>query len=207
MLIGRVRHGSAPAHPAADSGSAVKDGPIGADKDEVQEAATDTRVQVRRGQDRPPVPAVDADPLTGLLHREAMERELREHWETSQRTSQPCLLVVADIVGLERINAELGREGGDDVLRLVARILARNCRAYDVVGRIGEDEFAILLVGAKGERPSPYMSRVEKRLSAQHGAPSVSFGWSRLTAASSPEDAIDVANALRHERRASATSH
>lgn len=179
---------------------------MGADRNGVQEAAADTKTEVRRGQERPPVPEADADPLTGLLSREAMERELQGYWETSHKTSQPCLLVIADIVGLRRINAELGREGGDDVLRLVARILSRNCRTYDVVGRVGGDEFAIILIGAKGERPTPFMSRVEKRLAAQHGAPSVSFGWSRLTASTSPQHAIDLADGLRHKRRAVATS-
>lgn len=152
------------------------------------------------------MPEADADPLTGLLHPEATGRALQECWENAHRTSQPCLLVIADVVGLRRINAEQGRDGGDDVLRLVARILARNCRSYDVVGRVGGDEFAIILVGAKGERPSPYMSRVDKRLAEQHGAPTVSFGWSRLTATTSPQHAIDLADALRQKRRAVATS-
>jgi diguanylate cyclase (GGDEF)-like protein len=135
-----------------------------------------------------------------------MERELQVHWDASHQSSRPSLLVIADVVALRQINAERGRDGGDDVLRLVARILSRNCRSYDVVGRVGGDEFAVILVGAKGERPTPYMSRVDKRLASQHGAPTVSFGWSRLSASTSPQHAIDLADSLRQKRRAVATA-
>jgi diguanylate cyclase (GGDEF)-like protein len=85
------------------------------------------------------------DLLTGLKNRRAFDRELTEELARGLREKAPVSLL---LVGLDRFSAyadEFGHAGGDEVLREVAQVLAANARAYDVVARYGDEEFALIL--------------------------------------------------------------
>lgn len=88
------------------------------------------------------------DPLTELCNRRsflaAVDHELR--W--TRRTGEPSALVVLDIDHFKRVNDTRGHAGGDQVLRAVARLLTDDRRGTDVVGRLGGEEFALLIRGA-----------------------------------------------------------
>lgn len=157
---------------------------------------------IRRGTPAIPVSNGSRDPLTGLLDRRGLEEPLQRRWEIARHRGLPSILVVADVDRFRRINEEHGRDAGDEVLKLVARLLVINARSSDLIGRIGGDEFLILLVGAKGEQPTPYLDRIAKVLAADERAPSMTFGWSRLGTSTGPEHAIDLASALMSKRRA-----
>lgn len=79
----------------------------------------------------------DADPLTGLMNRRGFLREAigRDH-------DQQLLLI--DIDHFKHVNDTIGHHGGDEVLRLVARILRVHARHGSLIARIGGEEFAIL---------------------------------------------------------------
>jgi diguanylate cyclase (GGDEF)-like protein len=79
----------------------------------------------------------DMDPLTGLLNRRGFLRE------AIGRTGEHALFIV-DIDHFKRINDTLGHDGGDEVLRIVARALRAVTPAGAIVARIGGEEFAIL---------------------------------------------------------------
>jgi diguanylate cyclase (GGDEF)-like protein len=89
--------------------------------------------------------ATRIDPLTGLLNRRAFEQLLESELERSRRTGRPLAVIVGDVDGLSAINAHRGHSAGDSVLRLIARDMEKWKRRIDAAGRIGGEEFALLL--------------------------------------------------------------
>jgi len=79
----------------------------------------------------------DTDPLTGLFNRRAFLAQ-------AIGRAGPQQLVVIDIDHFKQINETLGHDGGDDVLRVYARVLRRLAPAGTLVARIGGEEFAVL---------------------------------------------------------------
>ncbi len=85
------------------------------------------------------------DPLTGLLNRRAFEELLESELERSRRTGRPLAVVVGDLDGLGELNSRLGLPAGDRVLQVTARDMLKWKRRIDSAGRIGGEEFALLL--------------------------------------------------------------
>ena len=90
----------------------------------------------------------DHDVLTPLLNRRAFMRELQRNIAFAQRYDTPASLVYFDIDGFKAVNDRFGHAAGDEALRAVANRLLSQVRESDVVGRIGGDEFAVVLVQA-----------------------------------------------------------
>ncbi len=89
--------------------------------------------------------ATRTDPLTGLLNRRAFVELLDSELERSRRTGRPLSVLVGDLDGLGLVNARRGHRAGDGILQLVARDMQKWKRRIDSVGRIGGEEFALLL--------------------------------------------------------------
>jgi diguanylate cyclase (GGDEF)-like protein len=87
----------------------------------------------------------DEDPMLPVLCRRAFLREMRLALAVAQRHNHQSFLLYIDIDGLARINEALGHSAGDAALGHLANILLAQVRATDVVGRLGGDEFGILL--------------------------------------------------------------
>jgi diguanylate cyclase (GGDEF)-like protein/putative nucleotidyltransferase with HDIG domain len=85
------------------------------------------------------------DALTGLLNRRAFEELLNFELERSRRTGRPVAVIVGEIDGLGRVNAERGHQTGDLALQQVARDMAKWKRRIDSAGRISGEKFGILL--------------------------------------------------------------
>ena len=85
------------------------------------------------------------DGLTGLKNRRAFEERMRDELARIRRTSQPVSLLLLDIDHFKPFNDSFGHPRGDDVLRAVARLLARSIRDTDIAVRYGGEEFAVVL--------------------------------------------------------------
>ena len=83
----------------------------------------------------------ETDPLTGLLNR----RGLEARW---QRSSNPAGVILAiDLDGCKAVNDKHGHKVGDQVLQTAAQRLIASTRGHDIVGRVGGDEFLIIVSG------------------------------------------------------------
>ena len=85
------------------------------------------------------------DPLTGLLNRRALDERLEAELARQERAGGPVSLLLIDIDHFKHVNDVNGHAHGDEVLRGVADAMREVARTADVLGRIGGDEFALLL--------------------------------------------------------------
>lgn len=85
------------------------------------------------------------DPLTGLLNRRGFHQALASALARTERQGQRMAVLYLDLDGFKRINDSLGHEAGDQLLRQVGEQLRASLRPYDVLARIGGDEFTALL--------------------------------------------------------------
>jgi diguanylate cyclase (GGDEF)-like protein len=90
----------------------------------------------------------DRDALTPLLNRRAFLRELNRIRTFGQRYGAPASLVYFDLDGFKAVNDRYGHAAGDAALQAVALRLQANVRESDIVGRMGGDEFAVILAQA-----------------------------------------------------------
>lgn len=86
------------------------------------------------------------DPLTGLLNRRGIDRILAE----ACQGGEPLALLMLDLDGFKQVNDKLGHAAGDDLLRQVGNRLSGLIRPEDVAGRVGGDEFTIVIRGPVG---------------------------------------------------------
>jgi diguanylate cyclase (GGDEF)-like protein len=87
------------------------------------------------------------DPLTGLLNRHALAPRFAELTMQARVTRQPVCLVLCDVDNFKAVNDEHGHDRGDAVLRDVAYTLRTQLRSFELVYRLGGEEFLIVLPG------------------------------------------------------------
>jgi two-component system CheB/CheR fusion protein len=92
------------------------------------------------------------DEQTGIANRSWFNTRLEEELARSARSGRMAALASIDLDGFKEVNDQFGHAAGDVVLREVAARLRRLGRRQDVVGRIGGDEFALLLGGVEDEQ-------------------------------------------------------
>ncbi len=85
------------------------------------------------------------DPLTGLLNRRGLQETLQREVALAERHGSPLSVLFADLDGFKEINDEHGHPVGDEALQGVAQVLGAELRSSDAIGRIGGDEFVIVL--------------------------------------------------------------
>jgi diguanylate cyclase (GGDEF)-like protein len=117
------------------------------------------------------------DPLTAVLNRrgftDAFKRELDRAW----RYGRPLALIFVDIRGLKGVNDTQGHLAGDRLLKEVASTLEHSARAHDLVGRIGGDEFAILLTEQSAEGVKALVTRLRSQIPDRRAALGVGNHW------------------------------
>jgi diguanylate cyclase (GGDEF)-like protein len=110
----------------------------------------------------------DRDTLVPVFNRRAFERELNRVISFAQRYEVQASLIYFDLDGFKQINDRFGHPAGDAILLAVGETLAANIRESDLVGRVGGDEFAVILAKAgpedarrKGAQLAEAISRTE----------------------------------------------
>jgi diguanylate cyclase (GGDEF)-like protein/PAS domain S-box-containing protein len=92
------------------------------------------------------------DGLTGLVNRREFERRLQEALEEAHVGSARHVLCYLDLDRFKSVNDQCGHTAGDGLLREVAGLIKEAVRDSDIVGRLGGDEFGILLAGCPLEK-------------------------------------------------------
>jgi diguanylate cyclase (GGDEF)-like protein/PAS domain S-box-containing protein len=87
----------------------------------------------------------DHDALTGLFNRRRFEEELERELATAQRFETGGAVLVLDLDHFKLVNDTLGHSAGDGLISTVSEILRKRLRSSDVLGRMGGDEFAVVL--------------------------------------------------------------
>jgi diguanylate cyclase (GGDEF)-like protein len=106
------------------------------------------------------------DPLTGLLNRASLSSRVIEIEEQAQLTGGAVSVVVLDLDGFKRVNDTHGHERGDAVLRDVAYEIRKSLRSFELVYRIGGEEFLVLLPGIDLSEAVQIAERVRSAIAA-----------------------------------------
>ena len=91
----------------------------------------------------------DRDTLCPIFNRRAFEREVTREISLADRYGTPLCLIFVDLDRFKLINDRFGHATGDRVIQHVARTLVEHVRQSDIVGRLGGDEFGIVLTHAE----------------------------------------------------------
>jgi PleD family two-component response regulator len=117
------------------------------------------------------------DDITGLKNRRYIWEFSRQIIERAAKEDGRVTLLVFDIDNFKHYNDLYGHIAGDEILKQAAVLMRRCCRAHDVVGRVGGDEFAIVFWDdPKRETPDPLAGGAERRsASADHPRQAISI--------------------------------
>lgn len=151
------------------------------------------------------------DPLTGLPNRRHFLALLEQETARLQRSGEACAaLLMLDLDHFKRINDDHGHAAGDAILRRFAELLRDSLRKTDQAGRLGGEEFAILLFATHAAGATEFAERLRERVAADAVAfdgrtlrITVSIGVSRLARTdSSADDALARADAALYRAKA-----
>lgn len=156
------------------------------------------------------------DRLTDLPTYAHFQRRLNDEFSRSRRMGRNIAIVLADVNNLTAVNKEYGVKAGDEVLRHVARAVDSTRRYSDIVARLGDDEFGVILLDTGNEGVNAFVDRLEDRLAresavAEVGGRSVAL-WAGVCSGNAvsmpsmtkPEDLLEAAmgslNQAKQER-------
>jgi len=104
------------------------------------------------------------DPLTSLRNRRGLEEEAGLLFRLARRQNQVVTLGYIDVIGFKALNDQRGHLEGDRALEAIAGTLLAAVRSTDVIGRIGGDEFAVVLPGTNAAGAKRYFDGLQGRL-------------------------------------------
>lgn len=150
----------------------------------------------------------DEDALMPIANRRAFLRELSRMIAFAQRYNAPASIVYIDVNEMKAINDEFGHAAGDAALLQVSRTLVETVRNTDIVGRLGGDEFGVLLV----QTDQATAEHKAKQLAAAMGAHplvwqgrsiplSIAYGVHSFDGSHNAGDAIDAADRAMYARK------
>lgn len=151
------------------------------------------------------------DSLIPVPNRRGFRRELDRLIARVQRYGDEAAVLYVDVDDLKLINDRFGHRVGDEALRCISQVLSDGLRKSDFVGRIGGDEFGILLESADlpkaqeiADRLHESITECEFRQAGQKIALSVAIGIGLIDVNDSAEDVLSRADAEMYRCKAAA---
>ena len=104
------------------------------------------------------------DPLTNVLNRRGIESLVEREIQKIERTKAGLAVVIVDIDHFKRVNDLYGHAIGDIILREFAQLIKMIIRPYDIFGRIGGEEFIIILPDTQTEQAQTIAERIRQQI-------------------------------------------
>ncbi len=150
------------------------------------------------------------DELTGLVNRRRFLEALQTELERARLFETSLSVVLADLDDFKRVNDEHGHPAGDHALKTFGGLLQRHLRKVDVAGRLGGEEFAILLPETASEQATLVAERMRGALGGAPlelpGGPQISltasFGVAELGHGQTAEQLLGHADAALYQAKA-----
>jgi diguanylate cyclase (GGDEF)-like protein len=150
----------------------------------------------------------DEDALTPVANRRAFVRQLTRMIAFTHRYGVPASVVYFDVNNMKHINDAHGHPAGDAALRHIATVLRDNIRSSDVVGRLGGDEFGVILAQtdeeqahAKAAALAEAISQRPLRWGESAIAVSAAYGVYAFSGSDDPQHAIEAADKAMYQQK------
>lgn len=150
----------------------------------------------------------DMDPLLPVYNRRAFVRELTRVQASARRYGTEASLVYLDLDQFKAVNDGLGHEAGDHVLTEIVRRLRASARETDIIGRLGGDEFGLILTRTRPEDAHHLLDRLARQFTEtpivwKGRALEVSFssGIVSIHAGQRPEETLSLADSDMYRRK------
>jgi len=150
----------------------------------------------------------DEDALTPVANRRAFVRQLTRMIGFSHRYGVPASVVYIDVNNMKHINDIYGHPAGDAALRRIATVLRDNIRSSDIVGRLGGDEFGVILAQADNAQAEAKAAALAAAIAAEplewsgDSIPlSAAYGVYAFSGGDNPQQAIEAADRAMYEQK------
>jgi diguanylate cyclase (GGDEF)-like protein len=161
--------------------------------------AFDLVLQVERAHEQLRVQS-NIDHLTGIFNRRYFMDRLREEIDRATRYGTSFAVAFIDIDNFKRINDEHGHLSGDEILKQLTQVCAKQVRDIDTLARIGGEEFALLLPQTAPDEAEHLVERLRACVAATRAK--VGDAWLDVTVSigltSANRNTLDVNGILRH---------
>lgn len=155
----------------------------------------------------------DEDSLTAVANRRAFVRQLTRMIAFTRRYGVPASVVYFDVNNMKQINDAHGHPAGDAALRHIATVLRDNIRSSDLVGRLGGDEFGVVLAHTSSEQAhnkaaalAEAIVKTPPRWGDLTISVSAAYGVYAFSGAEDPQHVIEAADRAMYQQKR-ATSH
>ena len=150
----------------------------------------------------------DEDSLLPMANRRAFVRELSRMVSFAERYGNTGMVLYFDVNNLKQLNDQYGHAAGDAALKKIAEVLLANVRESDVVGRLGGDEFGVILVQvdeAGGREKAASLAALIAASPLEWGGKtielSVAYGLNPLTGAGGADHALHAADQAMYQQK------
>ena len=137
----------------------------------------------------------ETDQLTGTRTRAAGLTDLGHEVDRARRTSGLLVVAYIDIIGLKAVNDGQGHSAGDALLQRAVRGMRCRLRSYDLIIRVGGDEFVCVMPGARIDDARQRFAEIETTLKADPDPCEIRIGFAALAPEDSPAELIQRADA------------
>jgi len=142
------------------------------------------------------------DHVTGALRRRVGLAAIQREMDRTARSGETLVVAFVDVDGLKAVNDALGHGTGDELLRETVEAIRQHLRSYDVIARVGGDEFVCSLAAHDAAGASARFDHISARLAAGKTCASFAVGLADRRDEDSLDQLVDRADqAMRQTRR------
>jgi diguanylate cyclase (GGDEF)-like protein len=135
------------------------------------------------------------DGLTGTRARATGLEAVDQEVDRAHRTLAPLVIAYIDVVGLKAVNDTHGHAAGDALLQRAVHAIRAHLRSYDLIVRIGGDEFLCVMSGASIDEAHQRFNVIQAALAADPDGCEIKVGFAALAAEDSAAELIRRADA------------